>query len=131
MKHYAILYIATLVVMTILDLAWIGGIARDFYKSRLGEQMDINAIPAVMFYLIYIVGIMIFVHGMATQGWQSTMLYGALFGFFCYATYDMTNLATLRGWSQSLTIVDMAWGTFVTGAAATAGKLITDYFERA
>jgi len=130
MKHYLIIYVATLIVMTALDMLWLGGIARSFYKDRLGDLMEIHLLPAILFYLMYVAGIIIFSHHGSNTGWQSTLLYGALFGFFAYATYDLTNLSTLRGWSLSLSIVDIGWGTVVTAIAATGGQLITDFFER-
>lgn len=128
MKHLIILYGATLLVMVALDLAWLGGVARDFYKSRMGDLMDIQYGWAVAFYLMYVVGILFFASTGQTS-WQSVLLYGALFGFFAYATYDLTNMATLKGWSVTLSAADMAWGTFVTGVSATAGFLIARFFE--
>jgi uncharacterized membrane protein len=128
MKHYLLLYVATLLVMVLLDMSWIGGLARDFYKNRI-SNLEFHAVPAVLFYLIYAVGVVIFVNSGVNVTWQSTLIYGALFGFFAYATYDLTNLATLRGWSVELVIVDIAWGAFVTAISATAGLLITGYFQ--
>jgi uncharacterized membrane protein len=127
MKHTLILYACTLIVMTLLDLLWIGGIARDFYRSRIGN-LEFHPAPAVAFYLMYAAGIVVFVNGGAGARWPSTLLYGALFGLFAYATYDLTNLATLKGWSPLLAVVDMAWGMFVTAAGATAGLLIAGFF---
>jgi uncharacterized membrane protein len=129
MKHYLILYIATLIVMTLLDLCWIGGFARDFYKTRI-SNLELHLLPAILFYLIYAIGVLIFVSSNANAAWQSTLLYGALFGFFAYATYDLTNMATLRDWSLLLCVVDIVWGTFVTSIAATSGLLITRLIER-
>jgi uncharacterized membrane protein len=130
MKHYAILYISTLAIMFVLDFAWIGGIASDFYKKRMGDLLEIHTLPSIAFYLLYILGILVFVSGGDNTKWQSTLLYGALFGFFAYVTYDLTNLATLKGWSLSLAIVDILWGTFLTAIAATGGTLIAGYFDR-
>jgi uncharacterized membrane protein len=129
MKHYLILYIVTLVIMTILDLTWIGGIASDFYKKRI-NNIEFHALPAILFYVMYGVAVVIFVSGSANATWQSTLLYGALLGFFCYATYDLTNLATLKDWSLTMSLVDMAWGTCVTSVSATLGLLATGYVER-
>lgn len=131
MKHYAILYFSTLIVMTVLDLVWIGGIARGFYKERMGGLMELHMLPGIAFYLLYIVGILVFVHGGNHTQWQPVMLYGALFGLVAYGTYDLTNLATLRGWSATLAVVDMLWGACATGVAATCGYLITRFFEQA
>lgn len=127
MKHFIILYAAILIVMAGLDAVWIGGVAREFYKNRI-SNLEFHPIPALLFYLLYAVGVLIFAGGHGT--WQSVLLYGALFGFFAYSTYDLTNLATLRGWPVSLAVVDILWGTFVTAFAASAGWYITLFFER-
>jgi uncharacterized membrane protein len=83
--------------------------------------------PAIVFYLLYIAGILIFAvqPALASGKWQTALVQGALFGFFCYMTYDMTNYATLRIWSLKVTILDLMWGTFLTGSAATIGFLAT------
>ena len=134
MKHYLLVYCATLMVMVALDMVWLGVVARDFYKNRMGDMLEFHAVPGIVFYVLYAVGIVLFVNGNSsatTMGWQTIALYGALFGFFAYSTYDLTNLATIRGWSVSLAMVDMLWGTIVTGIAACAGIIITRYFEGA
>ena len=128
MKHYALLYGSTLVVMVLLDMLWIGGVARDFYKSRI-DNLEFHAVPAVLFYFMYAVGIVLFTNSGADTTWRSALLYGALFGLFAYGTYDLTNLATLRGWSVQMVIVDMLWGTVVSGVASAAGYCITQYFR--
>ena len=130
MKHYIILYLATLIIMVPLDFLWIGGIAREFYKERMGDLLEFHLLPAILFYLMYVAGIVVFVSGNDAVKWPSVMLHGAFFGFIAYATYDLTNMATLRGWSTSLAIVDIAWGTFGTALASTAGWFIAGFFER-
>lgn len=124
MKRSIVLYISTLVVMTILDMVWLGGIARGFYQDRMGSMMEFRMVPAVLFYLMYAAGIVFFVHGRDGGRWRKAAFYGAFFGFFAYGTYDLTNLATLRGWAVDLALVDMAWGVVVTAAAAAAGRFI-------
>jgi uncharacterized membrane protein len=128
MKHYALLYFSTLIVMVLLDMVWIGGIAREFYKNRI-DALEFHAVPAVLFYLMYAVGIVVFTNSAAGANWHTTLAYGALFGLFAYGTYDLTNLATLRGWSAQLVVVDMLWGMLVSAASSTAGLLITQYFR--
>ena len=128
MKHYLIIYTTTLLVMALLDMIFLVGIAHNFYKSRI-DNLEFHAAPAVAFYLIYAAGVVIFANGNPNAHWQTVLFCGALFGFFAYATYDLTNLATLKGWSPLLVAVDMAWGTLVTSATATAGFLITRYLE--
>lgn len=129
MKHYLILYLATLAIISIVDVVWLNVIANDFYKKHMGDLLEFHLLPGILFYLIYVTGIIIFVSGGAASSLQSIMFYGALFGFFSYATYDFTNLATLRGWSPTLAIVDMAWGTFVTALAATGGWFVAGLFK--
>jgi uncharacterized membrane protein len=128
-KHTIILYLATLVIIGVVDMIWLNVVASDFYKKHMGDLLEFHALPGIVFYLIYVAGIVIFVSGGAASSLQSVMLYGALFGFFAYATYDLTNLATLRGWSTTLAIVDMAWGTFITAIAATGGWFVAGLFK--
>ena len=123
-KHYAVLYIATFTVMMVLDIIWLKGVAQEFYKNRLGDLLDFRTAPAVLFYLMYVVGILVFVSGNA-ENWQDVLLYGVFFGFLAYATYDFTNLATLKVWTVQLAAVDIAWGVFNTGVSATVGWKIT------
>jgi len=122
-----IAYVATLVVFAGVDLVWLGLIANSFYKSQLGPLMAdrINLGAAVAFYLIYAVGLMIFAVLPASEsgGWTKGLMLGALFGFFAYATYDLTNLATLKGWPLPLSIVDIAWGSLLSGIAAAGGMV--------
>ena len=131
MKRILILYFATLVIMGVIDFLWLNVVASDFYKKHMGDLLEFHLMPGILFYLIYAAGIVVFVNGSAHATWQSVLLYGALFGFFAYATYDLTNLATLRGWSQSLAIVDIAWGTCITAIAAIGGWLIAGIFNTA
>lgn len=128
MKYYTILYLCTLGVMVTLDLLWLGVVARGFYESRIGNLMEFRALPGVLFYLVYGAGILTFVSGTNPPDWKTVATYGALFGFFAYATYDLTNLATLKNWPVSITVVDLLWGVIVTSASATAGWCITKYF---
>jgi uncharacterized membrane protein len=133
MLNYLAAYGATAVVMLALDIAWLGFIAKSFYRDAIGHLMadPPNLVAAVVFYLLYPAGVMLFaVVPAAWSGllaastdipWLRAVLAGALFGFFAYATYDLTNLATLRGWPWRLALVDIAWGTALTAAAAAAG----------
>jgi uncharacterized membrane protein len=97
-------------------------LAKDLFVSEVGDMLgEVRAAPAVLFYLIYVAGIVVFVNGSVTATVQSAALYGALFGLFCYATFELTSLAMLKHWSWAVAAVDMAWGTMVTAASATAG----------
>jgi len=129
MTQYSIAYVATAVVFLVVDLVWLTQIARQFYASMLGDLLleQPNVGIAVGFYLVYVLGIIIFAVAPAlkTGELQTALIYGCLFGFFAYATYDLTNLATLKGWPVMMAVVDIAWGTTVTGISAVSGFLIT------
>jgi len=131
LARYAVAYLATGLAFAAIDALWLSKMGPGFYRPQLGEMM--LARPrfdaAIAFYLVYIAGIVFFAvapafaHG--GTGLKTAALYGAVLGFLCYATYDLTNRATLTNWPWKLVLVDMAWGTFLTGAAATAGYLVT------
>ena len=127
-KRYAVLYLATLVVIIPIDFLFLGLIAKSFFTSQVGDMLgEIRLTPAILFYLLYVVGILIFVSGSPDATWQSTLLYGALFGLFCYATFDLTALALLKHWSWRVAAVDIGWGSFVTALSSTAGLLAANW----
>lgn len=108
-----------------IDMVWLGLVASNFYKSQLGSLMgDINWTAAIIFYLVFLVGLTYFAIYPAAikNSLMTAAMLGALFGFFTYATYDLTNLATLKNWPLSVTIVDMVWGT-VLGATVSVVTL--------
>lgn len=129
MTTYLLAYISTAVVFFGLDFIWLSRVATSFYKSRIGDLMldQPNFVAAGLFYLFYIAGIVYFAVAPALSGgsWVSALASGAILGFIAYGTYDMTNLSTLKNWSLSVSVVDMAWGTVLTGLAAAAGYLVT------
>ncbi len=124
MKTYFIGYVAALMTLAILDALRLGVASREFYKARLGQLLleQPNWYAAILFYLIHALGIVVFAVPLA-ESWASAMFYGALFGVCVYAAYDLTNLATLRGWPLTVSLVDLAWGAVVTAAAAVAAFL--------
>ncbi len=122
-QTFVTLYLISVPIFFIIDMIWLGVVAKSFYQSRLGHLLgDVNWVAAIIFYLVFLVGLVFFaVYPAATTGvWQTALLYGALFGFFTYATYDLTNLATLKDWPLSVALVDMVWGT-VLGASVAVG----------
>ena len=128
MNRYVVLYLATLVVLIPIDFLFLGLIARDFFNSQVGSMLgEIRLAPAILFYLLYIVGIVIFVNGVAGATTSSTLLYGALFGLFCYATFELTSMSLLKHWSWAVVAVDISWGAFVTAVSATAGLLVANW----
>ena len=132
MNKYLAAYGATALIMVALDALWLGVIAKNWYQQGIGHLMAENprVFVAALFYALFVVGLVIFVvaPGGQTGAWQSTLLRGALFGFFTYATYDLTNLSTLKDWPIGMSLLDMAWGATVSAAAGAAGKLGFDYF---
>ena len=113
----------------IIDSFWLRTMYTRLYQPEIGAVLmkGMRFGPAVAFYLLYILGMMIFAvsPAMASGKWQTALINGAMFGFFCYMTYDLTNFATLKVWSMKVTILDMIWGTILTGSAAAAGYWVT------
>ena len=128
MNRYFILYLATLIVLIPIDFLFLGLVAKGFFTSQVGDMLgEIRLAPAILFYLLYVIGILVFVSGQAGATWQSTLLYGALFGFFCYTTFELTSLALLKHWTWPVVMVDVSWGTFVTAASSTIGLMIANW----
>jgi uncharacterized membrane protein len=116
------LYIIALPVFLAIDMAWLGVVAKKFYAKRIGFLMktDINWTAAILFYLLFIIGLVLFVimPAVGKGSWVHALLFGALFGLIAYATYDLTNLATLKDWPLLVTIVDLAWGAVLAGSVS-------------
>ena len=131
--RYVIAYVSTAFVFLAADFIWLGFIARSFYRDNLEGMLLEKPLMDVagLFYGLYVVGIVIFgvMAGLRDDSWRSAAIYGALFGLFAYATYDLTNLATLKNWPMIVSVVDMAWGAFVTALAATGGYLAVRSFD--
>jgi uncharacterized membrane protein len=127
-NRYVVLYLVTLFVIVPIDFLFLGIVARGFFTSQVGHLLgEIKLMPAILFYLLYVAGIVIFVSGAAGTTWQSTLLYGALFGLFCYATFELTSMSMLKDWSWAVVMVDIAWGSFVTAVSSTAGLLVANW----
>lgn len=126
---YAAAYASTAVVFLGIDFIWLSTISNSFYRNRIGSLLlDYpNLGIAGLFYLVYVAGIVHFAVMPAVHGasWATALVNGALLGLVAYGTYDMTNLATLKDWSVSVSVVDMIWGTALTGLAATCGYSFT------
>jgi len=133
MVYYLKLYFATLIAFFAIDMVWLGLVARTFYRKYLGFLMapSPNWLAAIIFYLLFIVGILVFVvvPGLEDNSPKTTLLRAALFGLITYATYDLTNLATVKDWPVLVTVVDMAWGTVlsvvVSFVSLMAGKWLS------
>lgn len=122
------LYLIALPVFLALDMFWLGLVARNFYRSQLGFLMrpDINWPAALIFYALFIVGLVVFVIAPAVEkeSWMQVLALGALFGLISYATYDLTNLATIKDWPIAVTLVDLAWGAVLAGTVSVATYFI-------
>ena len=124
-------YAATLGTMLALDLLWLGVVAKPVYQRGIGHLMaeQPNIVAAALCYAVFALGLMIFAVSPTgpSAAWAKTAGTAALFGFFAYATYDLTNLATLRGWPVGLSLLDMAWGTGISAVAALAGRAALEH----
>jgi uncharacterized membrane protein len=126
-KRVVVLYVATFVVLMALDFVFLGVLAKGFFVSEVGDMLgEVRALPAVLFYALYVVGILIFVSAQPSATPHRTLTSGALFGLFCYATFDLTALALLKHWSWTVAAVDVSWGTVVTAVSSTAGLVVAD-----
>jgi uncharacterized membrane protein len=118
MAYYLKLYLIILIAFFAIDMIWLGLVARAFYREHLGFLLapNTNWIAAIIFYLLFILGILVFVvvPGLEDNSLKTTLLRAALFGLVTYATYDLTNLATVKDWPVLVTIVDMIWGTVLS-----------------
>ena len=128
MKRYAVLYLATLMVIVPIDLVFLGTVAKSLFTAEVGDMLgEVRPAPAILFYLLYVAGILVFVSGQAAATWPSTLSYGALFGLFCYATFELTALSLLKHWTWTVVVVDVSWGAIVTAASSTLGLIIADW----
>lgn len=129
MTRIAVAYITTAIIFAALDFLWLSKMGSALYRPIIGEIMapEPRMAPAVLFYLIFIAGLVYFavLPGLAAGSWQVALVKGAALGFVAYATYDLTNQATLSVWSSKITLFDLAWGTFVSGVGAASGCAIT------
>ena len=125
-------YLIAIVIFTLIDLVWLVFISRKLYQDKLGHLMapKVNFAAAAIFYLLFIAGMVFFVINPAVE--KQSVLYalgaGAFFGLVTYATYDLTNLATLKDWPVSITIIDLIWGSFVTSATSALSTWISGRF---
>lgn len=132
-KAYAWIYAITTIVFFIIDLIWIGVVAKNFYAATIGHMLrdSVNWPAALLFYLMYIGGIVLFVLAPAIRSGSKlchVALMGGLLGLFAYGTFDLTTLALLEGWPVIVTIVDMVWGVILTGGTASGAYWISQTF---
>jgi uncharacterized membrane protein len=122
------LYALTLAVFFLIDMVWLGVVAKGFYRKHLGTMLSpkVNWAAAIIFYLLFIVGLVVFVVKPALAAGRplEALLLGALFGLISYATYDLSNLATLKDWPVVVTVVDLVWGTVLGGSVSFVSALL-------
>lgn len=127
--HYLTAYGIAAVVFLGLDAIWLGTMASRLYRPAIGHLMadGFAVAPAVLFYLLYLVGMVVFAIGPALEARKplQALAMGALLGLICYATYDLTNQATLKQWPLAVTLADLAWGAFVTGVSSAVATRLT------
>jgi uncharacterized membrane protein len=131
-KHL-VAWAATFIVLLVIDMLWLGVVAKNMYQEAMGDLMSPQPrlAFAAVFYLLYPIGLVIFaiLPGIDAQSVTRAAVLGALFGLFCYSTYDLTNLAVVRNWPLALSFIDIAWGTLVSGVAAAAGAVALRWFS--
>lgn len=127
-KQMLLMYLITLAVFFLIDMVWLGVVARGFYRRHLGSMLSpkVNWGAALLFYLLFIVGLLVFAVKPALVSGEplKALFLGALLGLISYATYDLTNLATLKDWPLVVTVVDLVWGTVLGGAVAFVSALL-------
>lgn len=130
---YIYLYLLTFVVFLAIDAIWLGIIAKNLYSEKIGHLMaeNPNLIAAGIFYLLFVATLLIFVviPGYEAQSLTKTIILGALFGMITYATYDLTNLATLKDWPLAVTIIDIIWGASLATVTSVAGYYIANFLN--
>jgi uncharacterized membrane protein len=131
MKKLIPAYFSSMIVMFLLDLIWLSQLAKPIYAHGIGHLMAVepNLLYAALFYLVFVFGLVWYAvkPNMQTRGIKSTFLAGAMFGFFIYASYDLTNLALLKDWPLGMSLIDMTWGTLLSGVSASTGKVVFDW----
>lgn len=126
------LYLIGVGVFIAIDAVWLGFIARNFYSKYIGSLLkaNVNYVAAILFYLLFVVGLVVFIitPALEKKDVMHAVIYGALFGLITYATYDLTNLATLKDWPLLVTIVDLIWGAFLSASVSSITYLIYTRF---
>jgi uncharacterized membrane protein len=127
-KQAFLLYLITLVVFFLIDMVWLGVVAKGFYRKYLGSLISSKVVwpAAILFYLLFIIGLLVFVIRPTLIGGEplQALFFGALFGLISYATYDLTNLATLKDWPLVVTVVDLVWGACLGGLVSLVSVLL-------
>ena len=130
---YLKLYVVTVPIFFAIDIIWLGFVAKKFYRTNLGFILspNVNWSAAISFYLLYIAGILIFavVPALEKESLGKALLWGSLYGFFTYATYDLTNMATIKDWPLKVVVVDILWGIFLCSMVASTSFLMAKWLS--
>ncbi|HMA68253.1 MAG TPA: DUF2177 family protein [Candidatus Mcinerneyibacterium sp.] len=133
MVGYIKAYLITFIIFFLIDLLWLGLIAKSLYRKHIGFLLkdNFNMPIAIIFYMVFIGGLIFFVINRAASinSWQYALFAGMLFGFITYSTYDITNLATLKNWPVAITIIDIIWGTVLCGTTSIISYKIINHFN--
>jgi uncharacterized membrane protein len=126
MRNTVLTYLSVLIVFVGIDALWLGVIAGNLYRREMGALMVDRPVwaAALLFYLLYAAGITVLAIPDGPDAWLRALVQGAIFGLCAYATYNLTNVAVVRGWPIRLSVMDLAWGTALTAFAAVAGYLV-------
>jgi uncharacterized membrane protein len=129
--RFVIIYLSTLVVMLPLDFAFLGTVGKKLFSANVGDMvLDTPRLPpAIMFYVLYLAGVVIFVNGATPANWPQNLLYGALFGLFCYSTFELTNMSLLKHWEWAVVVPDIVWGSVMTAISASIGGLLATWIS--
>ncbi len=131
LEKTVLLYVLTTIFFLGVDMVWLGLIAKSFYEKQLAHFLGekVNWAAAITFYLLFVVGIILFAvfPALRKDSLSQAVVYGALFGFFCYATYDLSNLATLKDWPVVVVVVDITWGAFISALTSAASYLLASH----
>src|SRR6056297_1374266 len=126
-------YLITFIIFLVIDFIWLGAVARNLYRQQLGFLMkeNFNMTAAFTFYILFTAGIVFFVlnRALALSSWQYALFAGMFFGLITYSTYDLTNLATIKDWPLTITIIDLIWGTFLGGLTSFLSYTVINYFK--
>jgi len=133
MVGYIKAYFITFIIFFLIDLLWLGIIAKNLYRKHIGFLLkdNFNMPVAIIFYMIFIVGLLFFVinRAIAINSWHYALFAGMFFGLITYSTYDLTNLATIKDWPLTITVIDLIWGTFLGGLTSFLSYTVINYFK--
>lgn len=129
---FLIAYLVTAIVFLVIDYIWLGIVMKDYFQTQLSHLMadEVNLSIAALFYLFYAAGVVFLCINPAleTGNWSKALINGAVLGFLAYGAYDITNMATLRDWPITMSIIDISWGTGLTAISAVAGYFATNAY---